>query len=628
MKHSLSIALLGALVLSTACSDSSDDPEVVGGLFVAPSQRLPHAVASGAEVVAGERWSVYLASETEGGVDLNLDGDTMDRVAIAHDGRNNTTYPLAASLRVELLEENVYMVVDEAEDGVDWSGDMDTDETVLLHWSLSSGVTTFLASVGRTSIATYDDERLYFTIDPTLPPVPDESRLCYIRETQPTTLFAVFVQPGAGLDPEVLAVDEGLMFLLQDEEDEGADLNGDGDQTDEVLALLDTTSTGNRIRNVGLAVDDDAPVRANGVAGETDWVVAFLVSEEDQGATNLNHPTLFDVEWQPTHCAGFNDTDTDDEVLHYLMFADWDADPVTTPPVNTGLVGDDRLFVLENSGRYVVGTLSDEDDEGSCSLNGDGDRDDDVLRWGEALPTSFDVHTELDNMVAIADVAGGFEGVAEVSRRIVAVISESDDERDWDGFTAIRDVIAWIDPFDGDTAEWTAVTRSSNGTPLGAAWFVEDPTKGGFLCGDEEERIGFACNSGDTDTDDVFAVAARFAPGAADEVEWTGYCYAAESFNVGMVVLGNSAFFRASEAEQGRDINEDGDETDMVLLRHSIFPLGRLYFVDVLNNLLEPAVVRGDERVVFFVDEAMAGEDRNGDGDMLDLVPSSISVDD
>ena len=74
------------------------------------------------------------------------------------------------------------------------------------------------------------------------------------------------------------------------------------------------------------------------------------------------------------------------------------------------------------SGRSYVGTISAESDEGACSLNGDSDQDDSVLRWVEVLPAgAFEVPGDLDDYLALAVVPGGARGVVEVDDRFVSV---------------------------------------------------------------------------------------------------------------------------------------------------------------------------------------------------------------
>jgi hypothetical protein len=138
-----------------------------------------------------------------------------------------------------------------------------------------------------------------------------------------------------------------------------------------------------------------------------------------------------------------------------------------------------------------------------------------------------------------------------------------------------------------------------------------------------ERREASSCN-GDADFDDSFALFGHFQP---DGLYLEGYCYAAERFNAGQALVGKVAFFRADEADEGLDINEDGDRFDQVLVRHSVFPLGRLYYVGTLNSRPVPAVFSGNgDMAAYLQDEAMSGRDANEDGDATDFVLRVVSA--
>jgi len=234
---------------------------------------------------------------------------------------------------------------------------------------------------------------------------------------------------------------------------------------------------------------------------------------------------------------------------------------------------------------------------------------------------TFVPDTELQHMIAIEDVPGGYDGVAEVGGRLMAVVSEQDDERNYDANASDdNDILVWINLSEpGGPLNWKVPARALTMDALGVSWLAETPDRADLIYADEEKLIGQSCNVRDTDIVDNFPTIGFF--DSTQNFDWRGYCYAAESFNPGVVLIDDTVFFRASEAEQNFDINEDGDANDMVLLRHGVFPLGTLLFVDTLNNLPGDAVFTGtDDLVAFYVDEAMAGEDRNRDGDKLDLV--------
>lgn len=629
----LPIALFPLAMLSACGGGSSSSTQLSGGLVVLASQTAGLAGVAGAPLAVGDRIFVYLASEPDSGAtDLNGDTDALDEVAVAFDRQTRQSTPLAAARGLCLVGEEVYLSVSEAEDGRDWSGDgMPLDDLVLLHWSRSAPTLTFVDVLRRERLECVSD-RLYYSAEPQMAPTGLETTLRYLDAAAPTTPVTVVAASAiAGEDPLILGADNGLLFLRQDETVAQRDFNGDGDDDDTaVLALLDATDPAAAIGNVSRAIAASSPPYCARPRGSGDWLVAFLVVEADQAGMNLNDPARFDPSWVPPQCSGLEDSDTLDQVLFYLEFADWSADPGNSPPVDTGLVGQSRVLASyrASSGRSFVATLSPEASEGSCSLNGDGDQNDTVLRWAEVLPGGdFDPVRDADLILAVAQVPGGVRGFVEERGRWVAVVSEANDGRDHDpDDTSDDDILAWIDPTEA-TLAWTFPLHPGQGTALGVDWMADDDRGDGFVFTDVERVIGIACNSADSDMDDSFALIGAYDENSIEGLRWNGYCYAVEPFNAGGVQVGNVLFLRVDEDAQGRDLNEDGDRDDQVLLCHTVFPLGRLYFIGTLNDLPGPAVARGDEgTVVYLSDEAMASRDLNDDGDMDDLVPRYLRL--
>ncbi len=616
-----------------ACSSDSDSGAVSGGLVVFASRGTEFAVAPDAPVAVGGQLFAYLADEASetsggaGGTDLNGDGDAVDRVAVVFPFGAPRGTPLAAARAVHVIASEVWLVVSEAEDGVDHDLDGMLDDLVLLHGTQ----TTDLALVARLAneLCLVASERLYFNEALEVGPALPATDLRWVDAAQPRLPVAVLGDGAAGTIQRLTAHDEGLLILLQSELVELAELNGDGDATDErVLALLDTRDPAGVVHNVALAVGDGAPVRARRtVAGDT--LVAFLVDEQAQGATNLNDPAIQTAGWQPSQCVGFEDVDTDDFVLFHLRLNSFLADPLANAPINTGLVGRDRVVCVEaGGGALFVGTISFEVDEGTCALNGDGDQADGIFRWTQAAfgfvpPPIGDVGF----LFAVADLPGGAAGVVEVSDRFVVAVSEAEDARDHDGDPSTnRDFLAGLEPGDLPIASWRFFQRQSVPAHFAADWLAPAPNGTSFLFGDVEAEYDFPCNIDDQDTDDVFPLAARLSADGLSLVA-SGYCVAGESFNSGPVQTGNVLFVRSSEQEQSRDLNEDGDQLDNVLLCHTLFPTGRLFFVGTLNDLPLPAVFTGPNgRVVYLVDETMAGRDLNGDGDATDFVLRTLKA--
>ena len=84
-----------------------------------------------------------------GGTALNGDGmSDGDQVAIVVDTLSSTEMNLMVAARsAHVIGNEVYIVGDEAADGVDWDMDTMMDDIVLLHWSQIAGATTYLDTI-------------------------------------------------------------------------------------------------------------------------------------------------------------------------------------------------------------------------------------------------------------------------------------------------------------------------------------------------------------------------------------------------------------------------------------------------------------------------------------------------
>ncbi|HVS09805.1 MAG TPA: hypothetical protein VMS76_08010 [Planctomycetota bacterium] len=670
-------AVLSLLAMLAACTGNGGGGGVSFQPVTAKLGTKKVAVAFNTRVVIRERWLAFLADElTSGGTDFNNDGDAIDSIAaVVNMVSKKQTMPAPAGLDDEGVQAQeleiigsgsggqVYLVTDESKDGRDWDGDGMQDALVLLHWSESAGVVSFVARLESSTVhvlavkhptdATQD--RLYFSEELAVPPVPPETSLRYVQASQPTVKIVVNAANPAtsGQVLHLLAADSGLLFLFQDEVAEARDFNGDGDQLDDhVLALLDGRDPSAMVLNVGLAVrGDDAPVRAlrKGTSTPADWVVAFLVNEAAQGATNFNDPALFGPSWQPPQCAGQADIDTADDVLHYLEYSIWSPDPVANPPVNTGLVGVDRVLALKALGstpKYFVATISFEADEGTCSLNGDADQDDRILRWVEVMPPVPPVVAPFTNvlqLVALKDLPGGTHGVSDLNGRWLAVVDEAADNRDHDGDGQLtHDLVAWLNPAptQGSPA-W--VFDHTNGNqcgqagiqPVGASWMSERAERDRVLVGLQEAvllklipnspcQFSFGRDvNGDGDALDTIPTFGLFVSKSAGvEMDFPGPAIAASASNAGIVIANGVGFYRVDEAADNRNWNQASGMDDFVLFRTTVATIQNSNFISTLNNIPDrPAVeTGGNVGAAFIADEAMADVDLNGDGDKTDLV--------
>jgi len=598
------------------------------------------AISPGGTVVVGESRILILADEMATGQgDLNGDGDTDDDVAVVvRMGRDPVVLGVAARYGA-VLRGQVYLVVDEAEDGQDWNGVNGTGDRVLLNWSQDAGV---VALVDTLHPETADDavftvgRRLYYASDATSA-MGDETALRYVDRGDALLPVAVLNAPGEGfLRPLPLAEDDGLLFARVDENDQGDDLNGDGDATDtHVLCLLDVTDEDEALVVAGVAVaDDDAPfdVRFDG----DDWLVALLVDEMAQGGVSLNDAALFSEPILPAACAA--DTDADDQVLHYLRYADL-RDGVEGA-INAGIAGRDRVVVVEDA----VATLAGED-ASACDYNDDGDTNDAVVRWVVAeLPVRPPNDPEQLHAVQTA-LPGGALGFTRLEDRLVCVVGEAEDGRDQDGKPDDNDLVAWVDPLEEGDLRWTfshQSDREEHGTSIFASDGASEPFAGAsWMAQEESGRVGIAFQESvpgtnplvgslnnnvlcdlvakDTDVTDELPVWADFESGPTLDLDGTGF--ALEAGNAGIVVRFGFVFFRVDEAADGRDYNGDGDMGDAVLMRNPIFSCEPRYMA-VVSRELGPVVVVDDflEGGAFISSEADAGIDWTGDGDMDDLV--------
>ncbi len=625
------VVLLAAALLAGCNQDSG-----TSGSFNARDSVV--AVSPDTPIVVRGTWAAYLADEETTGVDgtdMNRDGDRVDSVATVVDirGRIETVLNVAA-IDLFIVADQVYFTVDEQLDARDWNGDDLLEDIVLLNWSLFVNRVRFVDTVGGGPIhAVASLTRLYYVSD--TPANGAESTLRYLRPETPIDPIVVMHESGMPRDPRLLGIDSELLLVYGDETVDGLDLNGDGDMEDGfVLELLDATDPQAEIRNVGLAMAGlNQPIRARRVA-PNDWLVGFLVSEEATGnltGGGFNDPALFEDVWQPPQCEGDEDQDLEDNVLHYLYFLDWSMDPVTNAPVNTGLVGR-RTIAIPDSRRPFVATISRESEEGTCDLNDDGDISDAVVRWVEAEGPSRPF-TDSDQLLAVANVAGGARSLGEVDFALFAAVSESAQGEDIDG-DGVREseLLGWINIGLRDEAEWILDHNESPDETffLGIDWLAENGDRDRVLTVASEAVAGGRLNLGDDDLLDSIPIWAFIDDSEAD-LDLPGESLAVEQRNAGIVTAEGSVFFRGNEGDDNTDWNGDGDERDSVLFSATIEEGGSTRFISTLNRIERPAVETGPRAAgivggVFITNEAMAEEDLNRDGDRNDWVVRFFNI--
>jgi len=642
---SLPPALLATtlLVLATAgCgSGGSDD----SGFSLQTTTRA--ASPSAALVVAGD-WIVYLASEAfsgPAGTDLNGDADTLDEVAIAVNTRSRLELSTGVAAQgAAVLGAEIYLKVDESQGIVDWNLDLDTNDTVLVHWSELAGVATFVDTLDLATSSELPhalDGRLYYT-SATAPVAGDDTSLRYVAEAAPTTPVTIQNVIGGGTAlVHILGEDAGLLFCYFDETEEGVDRNLDLDTTDEVvLALLDGTDETSRVKSTELALASDSEPFDAESQGANDWTAVFLVDEAEQGAVNLNDQTLFSQPLLPENCP-VSDVDTSDRVLHYVQYADFVAGLAL--PVNTGLAGSDRVLAF---GAFVA-TISPEN-EANCNLNadtGDTDTSDEVARWVKTVLPTAPARDAEDLHALATGIGGGSRGLSTLDDRLIAVVDEADDDVNLDGKAVDHELVAWLDPA-ASNPTWHFSHQSSAsrsfGTGIfdsdgdsepfaGTSWMAPEPVGDRLALVFLEEVPGTNPNVGslntnldcnlvakDADKTDGLPVWCDFESGPT--LDFDGMGYAVDQGNAGIEIAQGFAFFRVSEADDNQDYNADGVKNDVVLFRNPLTTCGP---VPMATSSLTPGQVITTDRLsaaAFLSSETQAGIDFNGDGDTGDLV--------
>ncbi|MBI5363604.1 MAG: hypothetical protein HZA53_10535 [Planctomycetes bacterium] len=608
------------MVLLAACGGggSSSESFVVRTTSVSWAQATPIALSGG-------NLAFLAAEDVTGatGTQLNGDADKNDSVAVVVDTAAHQETILAVQAQdLVWVGNELYLVTDELADDVDWNLDTVKDDVVLLHWSKAAATVVFVDTLGDPALFARGTN-LYYT-SATAPVGALATSLAVIASSAPLTPVAVVSTDIVGpLSPTILGADEGLLFLELDEAVEARSLNGDADSTDKVLALLDGTTVAGVVQSTGLALATDSPLRAKS-SGSHDWQVGFLVSETAQNAANLNLPALFGTSWKPTQCVGHEDSDTTDSVLHFLNFAAWSANAVTSPIRNTGLVGSRRICIANG----FIATLSLESDEGTCDLNGDGDTDDRVVRWTQIVSGSASILplNAAADIHAVADCPGGTRGLAELDSRFVALVDESDDDLDIDGGGFTHELLGWLLP--SNTAHaWDFTHTSSDAAFVGATFMAETPARDRLgvalpenIEGDNINRHVPAVAGEDLDTNDSVPTFADFS--SSTTLSFPGVAIACDTDNAGIVIAKGVAFYRVPEAQDSRDWNGDSVENDVVLFRTSLTQ-GTSFTTAVLNDLTiggnaTPSVyvdtVGTPSAAAIVVDETIIGSDVNGDG--------------
>ena len=635
------IPLLFLLPLLASCVEEEEE-DVFEYVLVTP----PHSVAPSSKILTSGRWLVYLADEATyaGGTDMNGDADVIDSIAVRVDVYTNQRTELDTAVQdMALVNGTLFLVVLEASDGFDWNADSDTDDRVLLYQTPGDASPTFLADTDGASpvVLVGLQNQAFFTSD-VEPSAPGDTNLFATSvltsgsvPTGPTLITTTVAADGNGVSVRILDEVEEVLFLGMDENLDG-DLNGDADGVDsQVLAVLDGSSAGAVIQGTALALGSTYSLTA--APSGADRIVAFLVNETAQGGTNLNDPTDFPGSWQPPQCGSFPDNDSLDDVLHWLLMADFEAGGGIQ---NTGLVGTAGEHIYAHPAGFV-GCASLEGDEGGCDLNfPDGDALDRIFRWtaatnpaGAATPAGD--QTKLMALVTTVPGAAGDStgGVMTLGNLWVLLVDEAADGRDHDGDGLMdKNLIGAKDPSLVGTT-WNFNHGTSSAGPVGVSWMAADiQTPNRSLMAFQESVFGSDKNA---DGDLVDSIPTFPAVHTGSTLRFPGIGVAVSSTNAGIVMAAGVGYFRVSEAEDGgTDINTDGDSNDFTLMRVGVTTSEPPVHMGTLNSLAGPAVQFDSKAApkfgVLLFQESMqgaSGTDINNDGDATDYVPRYFRID-
>jgi hypothetical protein len=509
-------------------------------------------------------------SEAGDGIgDRNGDGDTLDTVACVYDLADGSLTELGLALALgpgaspapvavgDVLA--AFAVRESAQGGVDLNGDGDALDDVMHVYDANTGLVTSTALAASGHVPALGAGSVAFA-------VLEEAQADTDLDGDGTTLGSVLhvFDARTGLATNAQRnVTSGLTFVehvfafTTDEASSAADLNADGDMLDETvfetydLVLGGVTQVPLAIRGQPFALGDD------------EW---FLLVDELQSGRDLD-----------------GDGDLDAGVLHRVH-------PHAGTHVPLGISSAEPIFRSATSAALVAVVAQELD---GLDRNGDGDLDDSVV-------VVLDTDAAMTH-VGRAMVADG--PLAFVGARLAFLASESAEGLDLD--------------LDGDLADDVLhVLDGSDGALTNTGLDAESLTAGGGLLVFRRSELGAGLDhNGDGDLADVVVFHADAELGGVASTGLAGHVFGAVTGRI--LVL-------TDEASQGADLNGDGDELDAVLVLHEprrarSTNLG-VALTDASGILLE------DGRGVALVSEAQQGEDLNGDGDLDDSVLHALSL--
>ena len=135
--RSLSSLLLSAAVFAGAAVTGCSLGGGSGSSFTFAVHRSKVSVAGSTPIAISARFFAFLADEATsgaGGTDMNGDGDKIDSIAVLVNGNTGVETKLnVAATALAWIEDELYLVVDEALDGRNWEPVDTGNKIVLLH---------------------------------------------------------------------------------------------------------------------------------------------------------------------------------------------------------------------------------------------------------------------------------------------------------------------------------------------------------------------------------------------------------------------------------------------------------------------------------------------------------------
>jgi WD40 repeat protein len=514
----------------------------------------------------------FLAIEAEQGADFNGDGDTDDSVAHIWDPVTGTrNLGLAANLFTPLAGGRLaFAAWESAQGGTDLNGDGDANDSSVHVWDPSSGQTTNLrlgTSIEEiplrggglaVQVSEADQGATDLNGDGD---ISDWVIQVWDPATGTTNLGVATV-----IETMAAMPDGGVAFLVSESAEDGKDRNGDGTTGDRVPAVWNP-ATG-RVDNVARA----AATRTIPLDGHR---LGFLVLEDHDGGDRNG------------------DGDSLDKVVHI-----WDGTTGTNQ--NLGLAADSGIvtFIGLDGGRLAF--VASEEEQGGDDLNADGDAGDDVVHvWDPATGTK--------NLRLAADAPGATLYPVPGGGLTMRITESEQGGHDLNGDGDANDRVLHL---------WDPATGTRN---LGLAYYNSTPLDGGRIAiGVTESGHDRRDLNGDGDTDD--SVLHIWHP-LTQTVENLGVYSTAET----KLDKGRVAFFVWERFEaSGTDLNGDGDTTDE--LAYIWGPDTGLVNLGLAGLSGNPPALPGGGTALLVMESAHHNRDLNGDGDTLDFVLHVVTL--